>query len=98
MYGGFVRLDANQEKEKQNQCCQHCVSKNSGNFVKCLKYVLPQAFRPAQEEPAGGGRFSFFGLKSKIFFCKIKSKVLNSRVLAGGYVMGCAENLGFKHL
>ena len=32
------------------------------------------------------------------FFCKIKSKFLNSRVLAGGFVMGCAKSLGFKHI
>ena len=25
------------------QGCQHCVSKKSGNFTKCLTYALPQA-------------------------------------------------------
>ena len=33
-------------------------------------------------------------------FCKIESKFLNSRVLAGGFVMGwnVKKNLGFKHI
>ena len=34
----------------------------------------------------------------KEIFCKIESKFLNSRVLAGGFVMECAKSLGFKHI
>ena len=61
---------------------------------------ITMGHRPAQaqEEPAGWGRFSRFYLKLPNFFCKIESKFLNSRVLAGGFVMGCAKSLGFKHI
>ena len=31
-------------------------------------------------------------------FCKIESKFLNSRVLAGGFVMDVQKSLGFKHI
>ena len=47
----------------------------------------------AQEEPAGRGCFSRLGLKSQKFFCKIESKFLNSNVLAGSFVMECANVL-----
>ena len=30
-------------------------------------------------------------------FCKMESKFLNSRVLAGGFVMDVEKSLGFKH-
>ena len=52
----------------------------------------------AQEEPAGWGRFPFLSEVTEIF-CKVESKFLNSRVLAGGFVVGCAKkSLGFKHI
>ena len=50
----------------------------------------------AQEEPAGlGVLFPFLSGVTEIF-CKIESKFLNYRVLAGGFVMGCAKSFGFK--
>ena len=54
--------------------------------------------RRAQEEPAGCGRLPLFLSKVTEIFCKIKSRFLNSRVLAGGFVMECAKSLGFKHM
>ena len=45
----------------------------------------------AQEEPAGWGCFFRFGLDSQKFFCEIESEFLNSRLLAGGFVMECAK-------
>ena len=47
----------------------------------------------AQELPAEWGAFPIFGVTE--IFCKIKSKFFNSRVLAGGFVMGCAKNSWF---
>ena len=35
------------------------------------------------------GAFFLFLSKVTEFFCKIESNFLNSRVLAGGFVMGC---------
>ena len=32
------------------------------------------------------------------FSCKLESKLLKSRVLAGGFVIRCAKSLGFKHI
>ena len=51
-----------------------------------LNISVTAGYRPAQaqEEPAGWGAF-----------CKTKSKFLNSRVLAGGFVMGCAKKSWF---
>ena len=49
----------------------------------------------AQEEPAGWRRFSCFFLESQKLFCKIKSKFLNSRMLAGGFVIECAKKSWF---
>ena len=48
----------------------------------------------AQEEPAGWGLFPFLSEVTE-YFCKIKSKFLNARVLAGGFVMGCAKKFWF---
>ena len=42
----------------------------------------------AQEELAGWRHFSCFCLRSQILL-----KVLNSRMFAGGFVMGCAKNV-----
>ena len=39
-----------------------------------------------------GALFPFLSEVTEIF-CKIKSKLLNSRVLAGGFVMGCAKKV-----
>ena len=49
----------------------------------------------AQEEPAGWGRLSRFCLGVTEIFDKIETKFLNSRVLAGGFVMGCAKKSWF---
>ena len=65
--------------------------KKSGNCAKCLTYVLPQA---QAQKPAWWGRFPFLFRVTEIF-CKIESKFLNSKVLAGCFVMGCAKSLGF---
>ena len=46
------------------------------------------------QESAMWGAFPDFVTE---IFCKIESKFLNSRVLAGGFVMGCAKSFGFKH-
>ena len=61
--------------------------KKSGNFAKCLTYALPQAI--------GLPRHRLFLFLSKVTqnFCEIQSKFLNSRVLAGGFVMGCAKKV-----
>ena len=49
----------------------------------------------AQEEPAGwGALFPFLSGVTEIF-CRIKSKLLNSRMLAGGFVIGCAKKSWF---
>ena len=50
--------------------------------------------RPAQsqEEPAGWGAFPVLSEVSVTEnFCKTESKFLNSRALAGGFVMKCAK-------
>ena len=39
-----------------------------------------------------GALFPFLSGVTEIF-CKIESKLLNSRVLAGGFVMGCAKKV-----
>ena len=62
-----------------------------------LKVTVSADHRPAQvqEEPAGWGRFFRFFFKMAKMFCKVESKFLNSRVLAGGFVMGCAKKSWF---
>ena len=45
-----------------------------------------------QEEPAGWRRFTHFCQKSQNFFAT-QSKLLNSKALAGGFVMGCAKKV-----
>ena len=68
----------------------------SGDFAKCLTYALPKAIglprhRRSQLDEA---LFPFlFGVTE--IFCKIESKFLNSSVLAGGFVMGCAKKSWF---
>ena len=52
----------------------------------------------AQEGPAGWGRFSRFCRRLQEFFCKMESKFLNSRVLAVGFVLGCAKRFWFKYV
>ena len=47
----------------------------------------------AHEEPAEWGRFPSFCLGVTESFCKIKSKFLSLRGLAGGFVMGYAEKV-----
>ena len=49
----------------------------------------------AQEEPVGWRRFSRFCLRSQKFL-QNKVKFLNFRVLAGGFVMGCANKSWFQ--
>ena len=60
-----------------NQGCQHCVLKKSENFTKCLTYALPQEIGPPRHKRRS----------------KIESKFLNSRVLAAGFVTGCAKKV-----
>ena len=55
----------------------------------------------AQEEPAEWGALSQFLSGVTESFCKIKSKFLSFRVLAGGFVMGrdiMQKSLGFKQI
>ena len=56
-----------------SQGCQHCVSKKSGNFAKCLTGHGPAR---AQEVPAEKGRSSRFCLCSQKFICKNRVKIL----------------------
>ena len=58
-----------------------------------LNIRVTAGHRPAQaqEEPAEWGCFPSFCLGSQKVFCKIKSKFLSFRVLAGGFVMGYAK-------
>ena len=62
-------------------------------LCEVLNIRVTAGYRPAQtpEEPAGWMSISCFCLKSQNSFCKIESKFLNSRVLAGGFVMGCTK-------
>ena len=55
--------------------------------------MLIAGHRPAlaQEKLAGWRPFFSVFVGVTEFFCKIESKFLNSRVLAGGFVMGCAK-------
>ena len=81
------------------QGCQHCVSKKSGNFAKCLTYTLPQAIglpRHRRNQLSGGAFLFLSGVTES--FCKIQSKFLSFRVLAGGFVMGSAKSLGFQQI
>ena len=74
------------------QGCQHFASKESENFAKCLPYAFMQAIsRPRhRRSQLGGNTFSFLSRVTEIF-CKIETKFLNSRVLAGGFVIECAK-------
>ena len=65
------------------QGCQNCVLKMSGNVRVTAGYRHAQA----QEEP-------FLSGVTEIF-CKIESNFLNFRVLASGFVMGCAKKSWF---
>ena len=60
---------------------------------------VPGGQRPAQaqEEPAEWGRFPVFPVFLRVTesFCKVKSKFLSFRVLAGGFVMGYAKKSWF---
>ena len=62
-----------------------------------LNVCVTAGHRPAQaqEEPAEWGLFPFLSgvIES---FCKIKSKSLSFRVLAGGFVMGYAKGSWFS--
>ena len=49
----------------------------------------------AQEEPAGWRRLPRFCLEFTKIFYNIESKFLNSKVLAGGFVMRCAKKSWF---
>ena len=66
--------------------------KKSGNFAKCLMYSLPKdiCLPRNRRSQLGGGAFPFLSRVTEIF-CKIKSKFLSSRVLAGGFVLGCIK-------
>ena len=44
-----------------------------------------------------GVLFPFLSGVTECFY-KEESKFLNSRVLAGGFVMGCAKSLSFKNI
>ena len=70
---------------------QHYVSTKSGNYAKCVR--ITAGHRPAQANWVEA-LFPFLS-KPAQHFCKTKSKVLNSRVLAGGFVMGCAKKSWF---
>ena len=61
-----------------------------------LNVRVAAGHRPAQaQEPAGWWRFSVLSEITE-FFCKMESKFLNSKVLAGGFVMGCAKRFWFS--
>ena len=63
------------------------------NFAKCalLQAIGMPRHRRSQ---LGVGAFPFlFGVTES--FCKMESEFLNSRVLAGGIVMGCAKKSWF---
>ena len=62
-----------------------------------LNVRVTAGHRPAQarEEPDGWWRFSRFCLGSQNFFCKIESKFLSTRMLAGGFVMDGAKKSWF---
>ena len=72
------------------------LQKKFQNFAKCLTYELPQAIGLPRHRRSklggGGGAFSVFvwGHRNVL---KIESKFLMSRVLAGGFVMGCAKKV-----
>ena len=57
-------------------------------------YELPQAIGLPEHRRSqlGGGAFPFLGEVTEIF-CKIEAKLLNSRALAGGFVMRCAKTV-----
>ena len=73
------------------QGSQHCVSKV---WKLRLTYALLQVIGLPRhrKNQQGGGAFVVFLWGN---FCKIKSKFLNSRVFAGGFVMGCAKKSWF---
>ena len=64
-----------------------------GNFAKCLTYALPQAC-PSTGVCWVAVLFPFLSGVTETFW-KIESKFLNSRVLAGGFVIGCAKRSWF---
>ena len=61
------------------------------NIRVTADYRLAQA----QEKPAGWVRFSRFCLNVTKNFLQKESKFLNSRVLAGGFVVECAKKSWF---
>ena len=85
----------------------HHIPSSAGLPTLCFKKVwklcevlnvrVTAGHRPAraQEEPARWGCFSRFCKKSQKYFCKIELKFLNFRVLARGFVMGCAKKFWF---
>ena len=81
------------------QGCQHCVSKKFGNFVKCLTHALLQAIGLPRHRRSqlGGGLFPSLSEVTEIF-CKIESKFLNSKVLAGDLVVDVQKSPCFKHI
>ena len=70
--------------------------KNFWKLYEVFDVRITASHRPAKaQEPAGwGALFPFLSGIIEIF-CKIESKFLNSRVLAGGFVMGCAKKSWF---
>ena len=64
-------------------------------FLIASSVSVTTGYRPAQaqEEPVGWGAFFPFLSEVTESFCKIELKFLNSRVLAGGFVMGCAKKV-----
>ena len=65
--------------------------KNPGLPTLCLKKFWKLREMPRHwRSQLGVGAFSVFVWGHRIF-CKIESKVVNSRVPAGGFVMGCAN-------
>ena len=68
--------------------------KMSANFAKCLTYALLQAIGLPRHRRGQMGEDTFpFLSKITNLFCKVESKFLNSRVLAGGFVIRCAKKV-----
>ena len=83
---------------------------NTGLPTLCFKKVwklrevlsaqVNEATSPSRHRKSqlGGGAFPIFVWGYWNLFCKIELKFLNSTVVAGGFEMGCAKSLCFKHI
>ena len=66
---------------------------------KCLMFALPQAIGLLNRSRSQLSRGTFPFLSGVTdFLCKIESTFFNSKVIVGGFVMGCAKIFGFKHI